>query len=116
MLAFTYEHGAAVPCPYRGAEVRLAFPPPALRAFDAMRLTRRERRRAARKGTRGRRGARPVSRMRPVVLQPETIVRMLGHRLSDGRREAILYLPEGVEVTKEHLRAVERAITKSTAG
>jgi hypothetical protein len=78
--------------------------------------SKRERRRMARSGMRGRRRAR---RVLPVGFVPRyepmsPPLRLDAHRLSDGRRDVLLYLPAGHTPTAEHCAAVERAIQEET--
>lgn len=79
-------------------------------------LSKRERRTWARHGVRGRRGSRrirPVTKLVPSLPMPRAET-WVAHRLSDGTREARLYLPIGAEVTAEHCRAVTRAMRQSS--
>ncbi len=71
----------------------------------------RERRRWARLRTRGRRAAR---RVKPPEAQPyvpiREVVRLTAHRFTDGKRAALIYLPDGESPTEQHGRDLDRAL------
>lgn len=49
----------------------------------------------------------------PPPYHPIAVKRLIGHRMSDGDREAVLYLPEGERLTEKHARAVGDAMIDS---
>lgn len=111
--AFEMRDGAAVPCAFYGHERRRpAAPSPIL--WPTPRMSKRETRRAARAGGKRLRfwapGTRPLRPIAPFRYVPPEFVRDIGHRLSDGAREVVLYLPEGERVGPEHSRAIARAL------
>ncbi len=113
MIAFRLENGALVPCPDFGLRMRV-YRTPMSAPFPIPTLSPRERRRLARRGTRGRRGARRIAAERPYAdLAPyaDRIEVFDGH-LSFGS-DVLLYLPEGVEPTRDHGRMVEAALRRA---
>jgi hypothetical protein len=113
MIALWYRGGALERAPYQDGRRRIWTQPPVLppMRIEPLYLTRRERRARARVCSwPGRRSALPVGRMRPVPVfcRPPEPVEYIGHRLSDGRIDVLLYLPDGESVEARHLADVER--------
>ena len=116
MIALWYRDGELQEAPFQDGRSRILWRDPT--RLDPVlpwrEVSRRERRAMARRG-RPRRSARPVARLQPdlklrrsSVLGSETAYD--GHRLSDGRIDVLLYMPQGERVGQRHLAEVERWI------
>jgi hypothetical protein len=106
MLTLELRDGVLRPCADHGMVRRLPPPPVPFRPPSGP-FSKRERRYFARRGHRGRRGARRIG---PVVppFEPRTVGSIeRAHRLSNGRVEVRLYLPDGQPVTTEILAMVD---------
>lgn len=113
MIALWYRNGVLAPAPFHdGRQAFRMRRPTQLAPIESVLYSSRERRRAAREhGGRGRRGARPVPLAKPAPRLSDLAVEIDSykqHRLSDGRSEVALYLPEGERVERRHLDDVER--------
>jgi hypothetical protein len=113
VIALWYRDGALERAPYQDGRRRIWVRPPVLppRRIEPIYLTRRERRARARAGSGpGRRGSMSMDRRRPSPRFTDLPrpVEYIGHLLSDGRMDVLLYLPDGESVEARHLADVER--------
>lgn len=109
VLCFEVRNGRVRPCQFMGPQ-RMIEPPRAPPSFGPpRRLSRNERRRLARQGRKGRAPGRRVPPFK-IWFDPPTFTKEIAHEFQHSSRIVYLYLPEGVEPSQEHGRALDRAL------